>query len=76
MQVWGLIGGHLWARAGAGAAVDDRLDHLQPDVVYVWNIQGVSKSLLFNLQNQVTPIAYNLHDHWLSPHLFLAMIRF
>ena len=48
----------------------NRLDHFQPDVVYVWNMQGVSKSLLFNLQNQDTPIAYDLHSNWLSPHLF------
>ena len=48
----------------------NRLDHFQPDVVYVWNMQGVSKSLLFNLQNQDTPIAYDLHSNWLSRHLF------
>ena len=48
----------------------NRLDRFQPDVVCVWNMQGVPKSLLLNLQNQGIPIAYDLHNHWLSPHLF------
>jgi len=47
-----------------------RLDGLRPDVVYVWNMHGVSKSLLLGLQDQGTPIVYDLHDNWLSPHVF------
>lgn len=47
-----------------------RLDGFRPDVVYVWNMHGVSKSLLLGLQDQGTPIVYDLHDNWLSPHVF------
>lgn len=48
----------------------DRMDRFKPDVVYVWNMQGVSKSLLFSLQEQGTPIVYDLHSNWLSPDVF------
>lgn len=47
-----------------------RLDGFRPDVVYVWNMHGVSKSLLLGLQDQGTPIVYDLYENWLSPHVF------
>tara|TARA_B110000208_G_scaffold107237_1_gene133039 strand:+ start:200 stop:1465 length:1266 start_codon:yes stop_codon:yes gene_type:complete len=51
-------------------ALYDRLDRFLPDVVYVWNMHGVSKSLLLSLQDHGTPIVYDLHRNWLSPHVF------
>jgi len=55
----------------AGARVMyHRLDRFRPEVVYVWNTQGLSKSLLFSLQEQGIPVVYDLHDNWLSPHIF------
>tara|TARA_B110000037_G_C17090272_1_gene493719 strand:- start:164 stop:1267 length:1104 start_codon:yes stop_codon:yes gene_type:complete len=51
-------------------ALYQRLDRFRPDVVYVWNMHGVSKSLLLGLQDQGTPIVYDVHGNWLSPHVF------
>ena len=48
----------------------NRVDRFKPDVVYVWNMNGLSKSLLFGLQDQGTPIVYDLHSRWLSPQAF------
>ena len=41
-----------------------RLDGFRPDVVYVWNMHGVSKSLLLGLQDQGTPIVYDLYENF------------
>lgn len=41
------------------------LERIKPDVVYVWNMRGISKSLLFTLQAQQIPIVYSIHDHWI-----------
>ena len=51
-------------------ALYQRLDRFRPDVVYVWNMHGVSKSLLLGLQDQGIPIVYDVHGNWLSPHVF------
>ena len=48
----------------------NRVDRFQPDVVYVWNMNGLSKSLLLGLQEQGTSIVYDLHSHWVSPQVF------
>lgn len=48
----------------------NRMDRFKPDVVYVWNIQGLSKSLLFGLQAEGTPLVYDLHSNWLGAHSF------
>jgi glycosyltransferase involved in cell wall biosynthesis len=37
-----------------------------PDLVYVWNMGGLSKSMLFTLEQFATPIVYYLSDHWLA----------
>ena len=47
-----------------------RMDRFQPDVVYVWNMHGLSKSLLFSVQQQGTPIVYDLHSLWLASDRF------
>ncbi|CAA6697557.1 MULTISPECIES: glycosyltransferase family 4 protein [unclassified Lentimonas] len=47
-----------------------RIERFQPDVVYVWNVSGVSKSLLFTLQEQGTPLVYDLHNDWCKAEVF------
>jgi glycosyltransferase involved in cell wall biosynthesis len=44
----------------------ERMDHFKPEVVYVWNQTGLSKSLLFSLQAQEIPMVYDLHSFWLG----------
>lgn len=41
----------------------------QPDVVYVWNMGGISKSLLHRLQASGVPTAFYISDHWIAAAL-------
>jgi glycosyltransferase involved in cell wall biosynthesis len=38
----------------------------QPDLVYVWNMGGLSKSMLHTLQAVNIPTVYYLSDHWIA----------
>jgi glycosyltransferase involved in cell wall biosynthesis len=38
----------------------------QPDIVHVFSLQGLSKSLIFTLRNARVPVVYDVFDHWLS----------
>lgn len=51
-------------------ALYQRIDRFKPDIVYVWNMNRLSKSLLFSLQEQGISVAYDLHCHWLRQELF------
>ena len=37
-----------------------------PDLVYVWNMGGISKSLLTTLDRTRLPIVFYLSDHWIA----------
>jgi glycogen(starch) synthase len=37
-----------------------------PDLVYVWNMGGLSKSMVFALQEIGIPTVYYLSDHWIA----------
>lgn len=45
------------------------LDSIQPDVVQVWNMGGLSKSLLHTLEAEPTPLVYDVSDHWIARSL-------
>jgi glycosyltransferase involved in cell wall biosynthesis len=47
-----------------------RLQRFCPDLVYVWNMKDLSKSLLFYLQNHGVQVIYDLHGDWLTPESF------
>ncbi|HTG45998.1 MAG TPA: glycosyltransferase family 4 protein [Verrucomicrobiae bacterium] len=38
----------------------------QPDLVYVWNMGGLSKSMVFTLQQLGLPTVFYLSDHWIA----------
>jgi glycosyltransferase involved in cell wall biosynthesis len=38
----------------------------QPDIVQVFSLHGLSKSLIFTLRHARVPVAYAVFDHWLS----------
>lgn len=38
----------------------------KPDLVYVWNMGGLSKSMVFTLQKLGIPTTYYLSDHWIA----------
>jgi glycogen synthase len=42
---------------------------VQPDVVHVWNLGGISKSILHTLEMLKLPVAYDISDHWIARSL-------
>jgi glycogen synthase len=42
------------------------LERLKPELVYVWNMGGLSKSMLFTLQHSGIPTVFYLSDHWIA----------
>ena len=47
------------------AAVAD----FQPELIHVWNLGGISKSLGFTLQDLGRPVVYDVSDHWIARSL-------
>jgi glycosyltransferase involved in cell wall biosynthesis len=47
-----------------------RLERFKPDLVYVWNMTSLSKSLLFQMQELGIRVVYDLHADWLLPEKF------
>ncbi|MGO8700676.1 MAG: glycosyltransferase family 4 protein [Limisphaerales bacterium] len=47
----------------------EALEEFQPEVVHVFSLHGISKSLLFTLRNSTVPVVYDVHDHWLSANV-------
>ena len=45
------------------------LRELSPDVVHVWNMGGISKSLLLTLESTDIPLVYDISDHWIARSL-------
>lgn len=42
------------------------LGRLRPDLVFVWNMGGLSKSMLFTLQASALPTVFFVSDHWVA----------
>lgn len=51
-------------------ALDYRVSRFKPDVIFVWNMGGLSKSLLFRMQDQGHHLVYDLHADWLLADSF------
>jgi glycosyltransferase involved in cell wall biosynthesis len=47
----------------------EALEEFQPDVVHVFSLAGISKSLVFTLCNSKLPVVYDVFDHWLSANV-------
>jgi len=47
-------------------ALREALEQFAPDVVHVFSLTGISKSLIFTLHNTRLPVVYDVFDHWLS----------
>lgn len=66
--------GHPWRRIWPLRKVEQAnhrtlrsaLDRFRTDVVYVWNMGGLSKSMLFLLQDRDVPTVYYVSDHWIA----------
>jgi glycogen(starch) synthase len=43
-----------------------KIAEYKPDVVYVWNMGGLSKSMVLTLQRLGVPAVFYLSDHWIA----------
>ncbi len=43
-----------------------RVDAFNPDLIFIWGFQGLSGSLLFNLENSGIPCVYGVLNKWLT----------
>lgn len=50
-------------------ALREAVEQFQPDVVHVFSLSGISKSLVFTLYNLKVPVVYDVFDHWLSANV-------
>lgn len=48
------------------AVLRETLSTFHPELVFVWSLAGLSKSLIFTLRNIKIPTAYDVGDDWLS----------
>jgi glycosyltransferase involved in cell wall biosynthesis len=47
----------------------EALATVRPDLVHVWNMGGISKSLLLRLEQSGIPMVYDVSDHWIARSL-------
>lgn len=72
LQIYGYYG-HPWLRLNALKRLElhnnhtlrDTLRVFKPDVVHVWSMGGLSKSLCLTLQRSGVPTVYDVSDHWI-----------
>ncbi|MGZ0709515.1 glycosyltransferase family 4 protein [Coraliomargarita sp. W4R53] len=50
-------------------AMQSLIEELQPDLVHVWNMGGITKSLLHTLEQSKRPLVYDISDHWIARSL-------
>lgn len=44
----------------------ETIQQFQPEVIHVFSLTGLSKSLIFTLRNSKVPTVYDVYDYWLS----------
>jgi glycosyltransferase involved in cell wall biosynthesis len=49
--------------------LQEAIAEFQPDLVHVWSLRGLSKSLIFALRNSRLPTVYDIADRWLADDL-------
>lgn len=49
--------------------LQQEIDTVRPDLIHVWNMGGISKSLLLQLEGGSLPIVYDVSDHWIARSL-------
>jgi glycosyltransferase involved in cell wall biosynthesis len=47
----------------------ETIESFQPEVIHVFSLHGLSKSLLFTLHNSRRAVVYDVFDHWLSANV-------
>jgi len=51
------------------AALREAVTAFRPDMVYIWSLHGLSKSLIFALRQLRLPFVFDVADHWLAREL-------
>ena len=46
--------------------LNEVIERFEPDVIHVFSLLGLSKSLIFSLRNCKRPTVYDVADHWIS----------
>lgn len=59
----------FWLERHNHRVLREELAAHRPDVVHVWNLGGLSKSLLLTLQAWGGPVVYDVSDHWIARSL-------
>ena len=47
-------------------ALGKAIAEIQPDLIHIWNMGGISKSLLHTLEAGGIPLVYDVSDHWIA----------
>jgi len=50
-------------------ALKEATAEFEPDLIYVWSLRGLSKSLMFSLRHSRLPTVYDIADRWLAGEL-------
>lgn len=50
-------------------ALEAAIRRAKPDLIHVWNMGGISKSLLLRLEKSGIPLVYDVSDHWIARSL-------
>jgi glycogen(starch) synthase len=45
------------------------IEAVRPDIIHVWNMGGISKSLLLRIKKTGIPTVYDISDHWIARSL-------
>ena len=45
------------------------IDAVRPDIIHIWNMGGISKSLLPRVEQGRIPVVYDVSDHWIARSL-------
>jgi glycogen(starch) synthase len=51
------------------SALLEAIEEFKPDVVHVFSLVGISKSLVFTLFNSKLPVVYDVYDYWISANV-------
>ncbi len=76
LRVHGFFG-HPWLSMGQlyqlekhnHAVLKAAITDFKPDVVHVWNLGGISKTLILTLRDLGIPTVYDISDHWIAQSL-------
>lgn len=49
--------------------LEHALQDFEPDLIHVWNMGGLSKSLLHRVEASGLPVVYDISDHWIARSL-------